>query len=87
MKNNCLLYFQLFYCQTYAKTNSKSSVIDDVSDVKELKKLFRTKNNVLVLYVSSMKETQSTTKIFREAAEVIKGQGTMVLMDCANRWV
>lgn len=82
---NFLFYLQLFYCQTFAKINSKSSVIEDVSDVKELKKLFRTKNNVLVLYVSSSKETQSTTKIFREASEIIKGQGTMVLMDCSNR--
>ncbi|KAG4077696.1 hypothetical protein HA402_009607 [Bradysia odoriphaga] len=77
-------YFQLFYCQSMAKTNSKSSVIEDVYDIKELKKIFRTKNNVLVLYVTSNKETQPTTKIFREAAEVIKGQGSMILIDCSH---
>lgn len=83
MKFHIFLLF-LFYCQSLAKTNSKSSVIDDVYDVKELKKIFRTKNNVLVLYVSGSKETQSTRKIFREAAEVIKGQGSMILIDCSH---
>jgi len=60
-------------------------VIEDINDIKQLKKLFRTKTNVLLLYISSAKEAQSTVKVFRDAAEIIKGQGTMVLLDCANR--
>lgn len=66
------------------KAASKSAVIDDISDVKELKKLFRTKNNVLVMFVSSIREAQSSVKTFREAADSIKGLGTMVLIDCSN---
>ena len=66
------------------KSNSKNVVVEGISDMKELKKLFRTKNNVLVLFISSAKETQSTVNVFREAAEIIKGQGTMVLLDCSN---
>ncbi|XP_055596873.1 protein disulfide-isomerase A5 [Uranotaenia lowii] len=69
---------------TEGKTNSKSAVVDGISDMKDFKKLLRTKNNVLVLFVSSMKEAHSTLNAFRDAAEIIKGQGTMVLFDCSN---
>lgn len=69
---------------SFAKTNSKNTVVDGISDMKELKKLLRTKNNVLILYVSSLKEAQATLHAFKDAAEIIKGQGTMVLLDCSN---
>lgn len=59
-------------------------MIEDVSDMKELKKVFRTKNNVMVLFVSGLRDAQSQVKVFRETAEVIKGHGTMVLLDCGN---
>lgn len=62
-------------------------MIEDITDVKEIKKIFRTKNNVLVLFTISVKETQNTIKIFREAADLIKGQGTAILVDCANKYV
>ncbi|XP_055549541.1 protein disulfide-isomerase A5 [Wyeomyia smithii] len=78
------LLFALELETAYAKTNSKNAVVEGITDMKELKKLFRTKNNVLVLFVSSLKEAQATVIAFREAAEVIKGQGTMVLLDCSN---
>lgn len=53
-------------------------------DFKDLKKVFRTKNNVLVLFVSSLKESQNAVKVLKEAASVVKGHGTMVLLDCSN---
>lgn len=71
--------------QLAAKTNPQNVVIDSITDMKELKKLFRTKTNMLLMFVSSMKESQSAVKVLREAAEVVKGQGTMVLIDCSNR--
>lgn len=67
-----------------AKTNSKNTVVEGITDMKELKKLFRTKNNVLVLFISNQKEAHTTLNAFRDAAEIIKGQGTMVLFDCSN---
>lgn len=70
--------------QLAAKTNPQNVVIDSITDMKELKKLFRTKTNMLLMFVSSMKESQSAVKVLREAAEVVKGQGTMVLIDCSN---
>lgn len=66
------------------KSATKSAVIEDITDVKELKKLLRTKNNVLVMYVSSTREAQSGVRTFREAADSIKGLGTMVLIECSN---
>lgn len=52
--------------------------------MKELKKLLRTKNNVLVCFVSSIKQAAPTIKVFREAAGIVRGQGTMVLVDCSG---
>lgn len=66
------------------KTNNQQNVvIDNINDIKDLKKLFRTKTNMLVMFISNLKETQSNVKIFRESAEIVKGQGTMVLIDCS----
>lgn len=66
-----------------AKSNIKNVVVDDITDYKELRKLFRTKTNVLVLFLPSIKGYQDTIRTFREAADVVKGLGTMVLLDCS----
>lgn len=55
--------------------------------MKDFKKLLRTRINVLVLFVKDKASTSNTIKIFQEAAGHVKGEGTMVLMDCSNRWV
>lgn len=68
-----------------AKLNQKNVVIEDIQDIKDMKKLFRTKNNVLVLFASNLKDTSNTVKTFREAAQQVKGQATAVLIDCSNR--
>ncbi|XP_059618816.1 protein disulfide-isomerase A5 [Phlebotomus argentipes] len=80
------LIFSLLLLSTLSsgKINSKSAVVDDITDVKDFKKLLRTKNNVLVLFLATTKENQGTIKVFREAAEAIKGQGTLALFDCSN---
>lgn len=81
-----IIFFFLFsttLCQVFGKQNIKSS-IDEVSDIKDFKKILRTKNNVLVCFISSLKEASNILKIFKEAADVIKGQGTMVQIDCSG---
>ncbi|XP_052866478.1 protein disulfide-isomerase A5 isoform X2 [Anopheles cruzii] len=70
-------------CLVYSKTQ-KSAVIDSITDMKELKKLFRTKTNVLILFMSGVKENTALLSSFREAAESVKGQGTFILFDCNN---
>lgn len=67
-----------------AKSNSQKNVIDNIIDVKDFKKLMRTKNNILVCFVGSTKPTTQITKVFRDAAVTIKGHGTMVLVDCSG---
>lgn len=66
------------------KSHTKSAVIEDIADIKDLKKLLRTKNNVLVMYVASLKEAAAGVKAFRDAAQLIKGLGTMALLDCSG---
>jgi hypothetical protein len=66
-----------------AKQNAQKT-IEELTDIKDFKKILRTKNNVLVCYVSSLKQASNIVKIFKEAAEVVKGQGTMLLVDCSG---
>ena len=67
-----------------AKQNTQKATVEELSDIKDFKKILRTKNNVLVIYVTSLKQAAHIVKIFKEAAEVIKGQGTMLLADCSG---
>ncbi|KAK7866488.1 hypothetical protein R5R35_014353 [Gryllus longicercus] len=70
--------------ENVAKQNIQKNVVEEVTDMKEFKKLLRTKNNVLVCFISSLKHSSATVKVFREAADSIKGQGTMLLVDCSG---
>lgn len=68
-----------------AKQGGSSNIkgpVEEITDAKEFKKLLRTKNNVLVLFVSTTKRTYFTTRMFKEAAEAVKGQGTLAFVDC-----
>ncbi|XP_075149520.1 protein disulfide-isomerase A5 [Haematobia irritans] len=61
-----------------------NAVVDDIVDYKDFKKLLRTKTNVLVLYSSNIKQSSEQIRIFKETADVVKGTGTMILMDCSQ---
>lgn len=81
-------YFQMsLIVLIVANKNAKNSAIEDITDIKEIKKIFRTKNNVLVLFTADAKKSQNAIKVFRESSNLIKGQGTTILVDCANRLV
>ncbi|XP_055904063.1 protein disulfide-isomerase A5 [Eupeodes corollae] len=77
------LVFTLFFLCVLTKTH-KDVVVDNISDFKDLKKLLRTKTNVLIMFSSGSRESQASVKVFRETAEAVKGVGTMVLIDCSN---
>lgn len=53
-------------------------------DVKDFKKLLRTKTNVLVCFTSNLKQSGGVVKVLKEAAVAVKGQGTLVLVDCSG---
>ncbi|XP_046625601.1 protein disulfide-isomerase A5 [Neodiprion virginianus] len=85
--NRSIILVLLILCQIpdfFAKQKNQKTVIDDIADLKDFKKLLRTKNNVLVCFVTSQKQSSEVLKVFEEAADVIKGSGTMVLVDCAG---
>lgn len=66
------------------KLNGKANaIIEDIAEYKDFKKLLRTKTNVLVLYYNNAKQAAEQIKVFKETAEIVKGTGTMVLMDCS----
>ncbi|KAJ8949948.1 hypothetical protein NQ314_008087, partial [Rhamnusium bicolor] len=74
--------FQIPRCT--AKTGNRKLVIDNIVDIKDFKKLLRTKTNVLVCFYNSYKQSQNVIKVFKEVADNIKGEGTMVLVDCSS---
>ncbi|XP_022911186.2 protein disulfide-isomerase A5 [Onthophagus taurus] len=74
----------IYFIPNNAKTNNKNVVIENVSDIKDFKKVVRTKTNLLVCFVSSLKKASDIVKVVREAAFTVKGQGTMMLVDCSS---
>lgn len=80
-----LLIFILAQVPYYlAKGNDKNMVIDNVVDIKEFKKILRTKTNVLVCFSNALKQTVPIIQVFKEAAVAVKGLGTMLYVDCSG---
>ncbi|CAN0527332.1 unnamed protein product [Rangifer tarandus platyrhynchus] len=65
-------------------SSAKFSLIDRISDPKDLKKLLRTRNNVLVLYSKSEAAAESHLKLLSTVAQAVKGQGTICWVDCGD---
>nr|XP_046219183.1 protein disulfide-isomerase A5-like [Oncorhynchus gorbuscha] len=61
-----------------------SPLIEKVSDHKDLKKLLRTRSNVLVLYTKSATSGDSKFKLLSDVAQVVKGQGTIAWVNCGD---
>lgn len=79
-----VLLFLCLHLSTQVK-KQKSNIISDIDDIKEFKKLLRTKTNVLVLYINNQKSSQSVLDVVKEAADSMKGQATLVAIDCNGR--
>lgn len=62
----------------------KTAVLSDISDIKDFKKILRTKTNVLVLFVNEMKKAHNMVEVFKETADTMRGQATLILIDCNN---
>lgn len=81
-----MFVFQLIAFQTHSirgKSN-KNVVVDSITDIKDFKKLLRTKTNVLICFYNNYKQSQNVIKVFKDVADVIKGEGTMALVDCTG---
>lgn len=62
-------------------TGLKSAVT--VSELKEWKKLIKTRNNVLVLFANGKNYVSDFLPMFEKVAGSIRGKGTLVFVDCA----
>lgn len=78
------LQLQIHIVLAQSKLKQKNVLIDNVSDYKELKKILRTKNNVVILYTSNHK-AQNAIKILNEAAQSVKGEATAILINCSMK--
>jgi protein disulfide-isomerase A5 len=58
--------------------------LEDVSDIKEFKKLLKTRTSVLVVFTKSTKEASQLTKVLVEVADIVRGTGTIVSVDCGG---
>ncbi|CAK1554843.1 unnamed protein product [Leptosia nina] len=66
------------------QVKKQGSSISQVEDIKDFKKLMRSKTNVLVIYINSNKEAKTILKVFKEVAEKLKGRATLVSIDCSG---
>ncbi|GFT18967.1 hypothetical protein NPIL_449641, partial [Nephila pilipes] len=75
-----------FFLQTTVtcKKPSSMSLVENIIDAKELKKLCRTRNNVLILFTKSTRQSSELINVFSKAAEVIRGQASLALVDCSG---
>lgn len=76
--------FMIILSSSIVSCTKKSTLglIEDVTEFKDVKKLLRTKTNVLILFAKSGKDTVDITKVFSEAAEEVRGQATLCYVDC-----
>ncbi|RVE39794.1 hypothetical protein evm_015556 [Chilo suppressalis] len=77
------LFLILVQISVQAK-KQKTTAVTDITDLKEFKKLLRTKTNVMILYVNVPKSSQFVTDVFRETADAMKGQATLAIIECSN---
>ncbi|XP_065832181.1 protein disulfide-isomerase A5-like [Oscarella lobularis] len=84
-----LLVFATFLC-LLGEIHSKSgkadlkNVVSDVDDIKEFKKLLRTRKNVLILFGKSTKSVSAILPVFGETATAMKGLAALVTIDCTS---
>jgi hypothetical protein len=61
--------------------------LNEVSDVKEWKRLLKTKTNVLIAFLPGPRRepvTTETLKVLTEVSDIVKGIGTVVTADCST---
>ena len=56
--------------------------MEEPKDDKELKKLLKTRNNVLLMIVNKKTANKDLQKTLQQVAETIVGKGTIALVDC-----
>lgn len=56
-----------------------------VSDLKEWKKLLKTRNNILALFADGQKHVSEILPMFESVASNVRGKGSLVFIDCSDQ--
>lgn len=56
----------------------------EVDELKQWKKLVRTRTNVLALFTAGKKYVEEFLPVFERVAETVKGKGTLAYIDCSD---
>lgn len=82
----CLLLLVLFSDLASAAGRFKYTGLKSaqtVSDLKEWKKLLKTRNNVLALFADSKNSVSDFLPMLEKVAQEVRGKGTLVFIDCS----
>ena len=80
-----ILTLSIFLCLARCAKNSQKSRVESVTDHKELKKVLRTKNNVLTLFINNQKKSGELAKTLDEVSVEVKGLATIISVDCNDK--
>ena len=69
---------------TFAKKTEKS-LVESVKDHKDLKKVLRTKNNVLSIFYNNLKKSGEALKLLDDVSVDVKGLATVLSVDCSDK--
>jgi protein disulfide-isomerase-like protein len=79
-----LLILALCLCNILILTvNAKKDLIS-VDDIKEWKKLLRTRTNILSLFAATKKSAEDILPVLEKVATEIKGKGAVIFVDCSD---
>ena len=80
-----LLAVLLLAATTVVGKKANKGALEAVSELKEFKRVLRTKNNVLVLFTSEAKRAAEITRILTEVSAEAKGIATLLTVDCSDK--
>ncbi|XP_033625097.1 protein disulfide-isomerase A5-like [Asterias rubens] len=82
-----LLFGLILYVFVLGLTDAKKAKLQDimaVEDMKEFKKILRTRNNVLVMFSKTANDASSWMNVYGEVASEMKGLATLLTVDCSD---
>jgi len=85
MYKGCLFLILLIVASSSQAKKSTKSLVESVDDHKDFKKILRTKNNVLVLFIGNAKKATDITKVLGEVSQEVKGLATLLSVDCESK--
>ncbi|VVD02782.1 unnamed protein product [Leptidea sinapis] len=81
-----LCFVLLLYIIPDSGLAKKQSSLTQIDDIKEFKKLTKSKTNILVLFINNNKKVHHLLNIFKEVAEKLKARATLVTIDCTSQF-